>query len=793
MSNAFQVLKRDILRLIHTPAALIVVIALIILPSVYTWYNVCGFWDPYNNTGNLRVDVVNQDNGAANDLVGDIDVGDLITEELSKNDQLGWHFTTYDDAMDALARGESYAAFVIPADFSEKLLTLVSGDFQKPDIVYYVNEKSGPVAPKITDTGATTLDESINAAFVSTVSHAAIEMLNTTLDESKTSLEAGQSEATQKLDEAINQLHAASQSISATASSVSKARGNIHAAQSSAKQAARALEGTESSLQGVSSAAQDAQAALSSFSSSAESALNELNAAIRDILEKYTGSETPDASLLPEDIQALLEQTRKLSELIYGTAAPAASSAVSAIDAAASSLQGALVSESYLSQELIAILDELDGVLDTAEQALASTEESLSRAAQSAEHMRDDMAVLMDAGILSDLLHAGDLDENRISEFIASPTHIVTEQLYELHAYGAAMAPLFMNLTFWIGAFMLLVIMKQEVDGQGVRRLTLTGRYIGRFLLFAILAILQAVICVSGVIALGVEPANIPALYFASAISSLAYLSIIYMLSVTLQHIGKGICIVLVFAQIPGATGLYPIEMTSPFFQALYPFMPFTYGIGAMRESICGFYGNHFSLVVAMLLVFFIAFLVLGLLLRPLMGNVNRMVAHQVRESGIYNGEDVELPVRTYRISQMMRMLFDRKDFKEEIERRYQRFERWRPRIIKALIVIGIAIPVVSVLIFALTPTEKITMLTVWLIAMAALFIAMVVMETWRYSLQRQLKLGAPKGSDFRTLYHTQRETARAVSLSDESVSVVEARFEEQHEEGDQSGDDADA
>ena len=68
---------------------------------------------------------------------------------------------------------------------------------------------------------------------------------------------------------------------------------------------------------------------------------------------------------------------------------------------------------------------------------------------------------------------------------MASPTEVVTEQLYPLNAYGSAMAPLFMNLTFWIGAFMLLVIMRQEVDGEGIESLTLGQRYWGRFLLLA--------------------------------------------------------------------------------------------------------------------------------------------------------------------------------------------------------------------------------------------------------------------------------------------------------------------
>ena len=142
---------------------------------------------------------------------------------------------------------------------------------------------------------------------------------------------------------------------------------------------------------------------------------------------------------------------------------------------------------------------------------------------------------------------------------MGSPTKLRTEQLYPLNAYGSAMAPLFMNLTFWIGAFMLVVVMRQEVDSEGIRNLKLYQRYLGRFALMGCMVVLQAVICCAGLLLIGVAARlRRRALFLAAVVAALAYLSIIYALSVTLQHIGKGICILLVFAQIPGATGLYP-------------------------------------------------------------------------------------------------------------------------------------------------------------------------------------------------------------------------------------------
>ncbi len=82
MKNILHILKRDILRLLKVPPAIVVVLALLVLPSVYTWYNVIGFWNPYNNTGNLQVDVVDEDAGAYSDLTGSINIGEMIVDEL---------------------------------------------------------------------------------------------------------------------------------------------------------------------------------------------------------------------------------------------------------------------------------------------------------------------------------------------------------------------------------------------------------------------------------------------------------------------------------------------------------------------------------------------------------------------------------------------------------------------------------------------------------------------------------------------------------------------------------------
>lgn len=731
-----RVLRRDILRLLKTPAALVVVLALLVLPSVYTWYNVLGFWNPYEDTGNLQVGVVNQDAGATSELTGDIDVGDMIVDQLKENDQLGWRFQGFDSAMADLKSGASYAVFVIPKDFSQSLLGLVAGESDQPDIEYYVNEKAGPVAPKITDTGATTLDETINASFVSTVSDVVVESIDAAVGDAKEKVHSGTSAALSKADEAMAKISDAKASMEGVRQGATSAKSGVSSAQGTLSQARSQLDGLAAELPRLQDAAKTAADKMSDFSNAAM----EAHAAILQALAAL------ENVIPPEDYEKLKQQAESVSKVLDDALLPAAGNALFALNSASGQLAGAISGQQAMVGELGVALDELDGVLDAAIGALSQTEGLLDGAYAGMDGIRTDLVSLSEADTFGKLLGPDGLDAERIASFMGSPTEVETEQMYSLNAYGSAMAPLFMNLTFWIGAFMLLVIMRQEVDGEGIDDLTLTQRYIGRFLLFAILAVLQAVICVAGVLAIGVEAASVPALFFASAVASLSYLSIIYGLSVTLQHIGKGICIVLVFAQIPGATGLYPIEMTSSFFQAVYPILPFTYGISAMRESIFGFYGTHYAEALGMLGFMFLLAMLFGILVRPLAGSVNRMVASQVRQSGIYNGEKVEMPTRQYRTSQLVRLLSDQEEFRASAIARYEKFEKLYPKLIRASIVLAILVPMALVAVFALTPTAKVVLLTVWLCWVVVTFVFLVVLETLRFNFRRQMKLGNMAG-----------------------------------------------
>ena len=171
MNNIFKIYKDDIKKIFTNYAALIVFIALSILPSLYAWFNIKASWDPYGKeaTSQIKIGVVNKDKGA--ELKGEFkNIGNQIIDQLKENDVMGWQFVSEKKAVKAVEEGSYYAMITIPEEFSENILSLITDDIKKGKIIYTVNEKVNAIAPKITVKGATAVQENVNKTVIETVS-----------------------------------------------------------------------------------------------------------------------------------------------------------------------------------------------------------------------------------------------------------------------------------------------------------------------------------------------------------------------------------------------------------------------------------------------------------------------------------------------------------------------------------------------------------------------------------------------------------------------------------------------
>ena len=851
MKNVFRILKRDIVRLLKAPAALIVVVALIIIPSLYTWINVYGFWDPYGNTGKMRVCFANEDVGATTELTGYMNVGQMIDEELHENTQLGWAFVSREEALEEVRSGKAYAAFIVGSDFSENVMSLMSSEFKQPKVEYYVNEKVSAVSPKVTDSGSTTLDETINSTFVSTVSETVAKTLGQAMAETGTKVDDSRNDALGKVAEARNIVANSKESLAQLDGDAQKLQDKLADARTKLDEVKPAFDDVQAKLAAVqekadaatnslesllekalpaagdaagaaSGAALEASAAISEMSTSIQNAKVDMSAVteqeklvidhykllleqINTLVDKLPDGEAKDrlaqraaelserisqaessmsqieevagrissgiekASSLSSQMNSALQEaagtTTLFTSTLYQTLLPQIEKNIRESATAAQSLADAGVALSGLVDQTRNSVDQVDSAVQAARSSIQATSGSLDIFDGDLASVQGDLSAVATSAVIDKLLAGNSIDAETIGDFIGAPTKVQTESLYSLNAYGSAMAPLFMNLTFWIGAFMLLVILRQEVDAEGIANLTIKQRYIARWLLLSVFAVAQALLCVAGVLVLGVQTVNMLALFAMSALCSITYLSIMFMLATTLQHIGKGLCVLLAFLQIPGATGLYPIEMTVPFFQAIYPFFPFTYGINGLREAICGFYGNEFAICAAALGAFLASSMFVGIYLRPFLTNFNKLFAKQIREGGIFAGEEIEIPTQRFRLAQLVGYISGRKEYKANLERRAARFTKHYTKFKHYALGIGIAVSLVIAVFFSRMPVAyKPSLLSAWLCALILTALVVVFIEHTYDSLERQLSLDDLSDEELKGLAASRDEVGKTTS-----------------------------
>ena len=179
MRGIWQQFRSDLRRATSSVMAVIVLCGLVVIPSAFTWLNVIGSWEPFDNTKNLKVAVASVDEGYTSPLIPlHMNVGSLVESALRANDQLDWVITTKEDAIAGTESGEYYAAMVLPKDFSERMLTFYTAGSKQTQIDYYTNDKSNPLAPLITSEGADDLTAKINSQFMKELSDIALSLVS---------------------------------------------------------------------------------------------------------------------------------------------------------------------------------------------------------------------------------------------------------------------------------------------------------------------------------------------------------------------------------------------------------------------------------------------------------------------------------------------------------------------------------------------------------------------------------------------------------------------------------------
>lgn len=287
-------------------------------------------------------------------------------------------------------------------------------------------------------------------------------------------------------------------------------------------------------------------------------------------------------------------------------------------------------------------MPKIDGALDSAGTSLASLKKTLEKTSallgKGSEKLQktiDKINGLEADNRLPEILDLITHDPKGLGEFMSSPVEIKTKSVYPIKNYGSAMAPFYSTLAIWVGGIVLVAILKVRVDeDKKLKKLSPSSTYIGRYLLFFGIGLIQStIICLGDLFFLQIQCAQPMLFMLAGWVSSFVFTLIIYTLTVSFGDIGKALAVVFLVIQIAGAGGTFPVEVVPEFFQGVYPFLPFTYGINAMREAVAGPYGADYWFDLLKLLAFVPFALVLGLLLRRPLIRFNEFFEKRIEDT----------------------------------------------------------------------------------------------------------------------------------------------------------------
>lgn len=711
MKQIIEIFKSDIKEIFRKVNTWIIIIGLIFLPSMYAWPNILSSWDPYSHTNNIKVAVISEDEGAT--VEGkNVNLGESLITNLKGNKNLDWQFvSSKQQAENGVKIGDFYASIVIPKSFSSDITSITRGELKKATIEYTVNEKINAISPKITNSGASALANTIGKNFVEVANGVIFEKLHEAgvkfeenlpaieqvkekinhLNDNFTNYENSLNELIGKVDRGYNVLN----TIQGTLPEIDRAATNSIMLANKTNVTIKNIENfNEIMLKNINTQLdkvieisgevvkvaeliqkkptnpEETKAKMKALDSRFEAAEKRLDIA-KDIFE-YLNS-LSDQNLFQKQLTKIntmesdITKLRSLNKKIYSNIDnyDAISTKVKAdfltiskrvnynsIDfkkklntEVAPLIKRVLTSADTKIRNVSSVISRAQAQIPTINAKISEAEVKIQTVQGKLLKLQGEMPEIKEkvqklTGIVNKA--DGEIDTNALfnllkvdykqqAEFFANPVQLKENQLYHIKNYGSAMTPFYTVLSIWVGALLMSSLLTTKVEDEE-NKYKPYQKYFGRGLLFMIISLLQTLIITLGDMYLLGTQANSPYRFVIYALLiSLLFSAIIYTTVCLLGNVGKAVCIVLLVLQIGSSGGTFPIQMTSSFFQALYPKVPFTYSISLLREAVGGVYIPAVNRDMKILLTYLVITLVGGAILVSLKARSSKLSRERER------------------------------------------------------------------------------------------------------------------------------------------------------------------
>lgn len=732
MKNIWKIFTGDLKKLVKQPFALVIIIGLCVIPSLYAWFNIFANWDPYANTGGIPVAVVSLDKDYTRKDGSVVNMGESVLESLHSNTSVKWVFLdTEEEAQEGVEAGKYYAAIVITDKFTYSMYNVFSDDFENPSLIYYQNQKSNAIATKITDTVAGTLQNTINETFIKVAATTIFEEGNSVSDQMQG--DSYVEEFCADLEELNDNLKEYSAMIDTFRAGNDRLEAAITHVNYEIPAMQKKLDATTASLNQSSQDLSSTRDTLSNFSTNVDTSMSTIQTSLEDMKKILDQSKlADDTAQMTKDLNKVARDTNTLNgqvnNLLAALIEQRVQGSVSGGDASTGSGSGNTAATDAAIEALKAMQKELDmmntvigSVLEsTDEQAAEKAKVNVNKAMNNLKNVIDscensvsnmqgiyknnlvpqmqkvltnmsdslnqvtnlvntlsstvqNIGVVMEGvgdavdgtseslGQIQDVVDGisqklTDLteqlegaseeemmdilvrflggDPDSLGAYFASPVTMETIAMYPVATYGSAMTPFYSTLAIWVGSTILVALVKVKASPKNLKNVQSYQLYFGRYLLFLLLAQIQAAIIVAG--DLWLLKVNIvePGLFFlAASFTATAFSLLIYSLTLAFGDVGKAVCVIVMVLQIAGSSGTFPIELLPDIYQKIYIFFPFPYAITAMREALAGMYGTAYMAALAKLILFMLEGLLIGLVIRIPFVKLNHFVEERMEDT----------------------------------------------------------------------------------------------------------------------------------------------------------------
>jgi putative membrane protein len=628
-----KIFKKDMKTVKNNPAVMVVLLVIILLPSLYALLNIEATWDPYARTSNIEVAVVNEDLGYTTNGTN-YNVGNMLVDELKNNTNFSWQFVDESTGLNGVKNGKYYAVLIIPSNFSQQLLSIQTSNPQQAQIQYIVNDKTNPIAPRLTNAGVDAIQTQINDEVVKTVDGIIFGKLS----------DLGEYAAANKAEflkakSFVNELNGKIGEIDST---IGQANTDINTVNSIWPKIKAALPEIQKTSNTVRTEYDSLYTQIESNPTKALTNVQNMELQVNTVITtlKYIDAiltslydTTGDAQLKPiidqvesdintaNNVLVILKQVE--ADIKNGTNPTGDLTKLkSSIDTMDNAINTLVANEGNIDKQLT----EASAKLSLVNTQWPTIKSAIPVAAAKLNSINE--------SDINGLIAFSAMNQTGVQNYFDSPVELQKQDMYHIDNYGSALAPFYISISLWIGCIIAAAMISMRVKSRIKYRAE--SIYLGRMGLFIVISLLQSILVALGALYLHVQVTSSIMFVFTTLFIGLCSMIIVYSLTSAIGNAGKSLAIVILVFQITATGGTFPVQILPPFFQAIHPYLPLTYAIGALREVIGGIIWSSYWYNILILGLFAVITLVVTLIIKEKLNKRAQWTEKRLEDSGLF-------------------------------------------------------------------------------------------------------------------------------------------------------------